>query len=375
MKKPMIAAALALSLTFASSISVFAAPASTIPATQITNTAVPTVADAAMYRGTVASISVDGDINYITLKQEKGTNYGYPVKQFKITADTKTDYTKDQLELGSYLEVAYGSSSNIEEVSTAITASLLNEAEFSVYNGTVVSVTPVKGSADEGSILLKDKSSNNQTVFHYNKDTQLYIDKKALKKGAVLNIYHSGALTRSVPPQGNALEIRAYSDVKVYRGNITKVSTKKGITTLNLKRAAGTDFSNTLTVTLNSSVKSNVAIKDLKKNNYVEVSYDSSSKKPLVQTISKLMDSEYVVKNAKVTAITPSADDSTSGSITVVSLTDKQEIVFHYSSLTNFKKPLADIKVGDSLSLYHSGIMTMSLPPQCFALDISKYIK
>ena len=47
-----------------------------------------------------------------------------------------------------------------------------------------------------------------QFVFHTGPDTQFYTSAGDLKEGALLNIYHKGIATRSLPPQGVALEVR-----------------------------------------------------------------------------------------------------------------------------------------------------------------------
>ncbi len=82
------------------------------------------------------------------------------------------------------------------------------------YNGILVE----KGEREDGSVDLVvvplDTPSESwgdpmrQFVFHTGESTQFRLAPEALKEGALLNIYHKGIATRSLPPQGVALEVR-----------------------------------------------------------------------------------------------------------------------------------------------------------------------
>ena len=50
-----------------------------------------------------------------------------------------------------------------------------------------------------------------QYVFNYDSSTQFYLDFDALKPGVQLNVLHSAASTRSLPPQSAAFEIAPYT--------------------------------------------------------------------------------------------------------------------------------------------------------------------
>ena len=47
-----------------------------------------------------------------------------------------------------------------------------------------------------------------QFIFHTGDQTQFYCDEAALEEGTLLNVYHRGTATMSIPPQGSALELR-----------------------------------------------------------------------------------------------------------------------------------------------------------------------
>lgn len=155
------------------------------------------------------------------------------------------------------------------------------------YSGIVVAVTPDAISVGtSGSILLKNEQEG-EIVFHYSKDTQFKTSINQIKPNNHLQITYNGVLTRSLPPQANALIIEKITPSQTYRGIITKISTKKGQSILTLKRASGTTSTpKTLQVKLNPSAKKAFVKQKFKKGSSVEVTYTASSAK--IKTATKI---------------------------------------------------------------------------------------
>lgn len=171
------------------------------------------VADAAMYRGTVNSITEGAEGRIIELEQAEGTDFGAEKLQFLWTEDAKLSFEKEALEVGSYLEVFYGSAPgqvfNADEVITMIGANLYMSADMVNFNGKILEVQASETEEGAGSLFMKDSLNEQEVIFHYNSEnTQIYADVASLKKGDQLNIFHRGIYTMSLPPQGSALEIR-----------------------------------------------------------------------------------------------------------------------------------------------------------------------
>lgn len=329
------------------------------------------VADAAMYRGTVTNQWEDDGLTYYELVQALGTNYGF--SSLTVSAD-KTVYENNKLsdvKVGDYLEVYYGAGKN-ESLGTKaiISAGKLVNADFSVFNGTVEKI-------EKGSVLLKALDGNNEILFRYSSDTHLYLDIAKVKKGDRLNVYFNGITTRSIPAQANALEIRSYESVNIYRGNIAKVTTKGSVTTLNLVREAGTPFADKLTIQLNKQTITNLGKDKLKKGNYVEVLYETPAKKtsvPVAMTAKKLLDAKMVVYTGTLVEVKQDEKDAARGTLV---MKDKinGEYLFHYGDATVFKTALNNLKAGDRLSIYYNGAATLSIPPQSGAYEVSVYKK
>lgn len=101
------------------------------------------------------------------------------------------------------------------QVQTAITANLYPTAEMVLFNGRLESITPDPDKDGKGRMLLTELETNQQVVFHYSENTQFYLQVEELAQGDTLNILHRGAMTRSLPPQGSALEVRPYAEPAV----------------------------------------------------------------------------------------------------------------------------------------------------------------
>lgn len=173
---------------------------------------VPIPADTALYRGTVQSLSPGEGETLVELEQVKGTNFGAPSVTVALTADTLCDFNPAELAEGDYLEIAYGGwvGDGLEQV-TAVTAARLAPADLSVYNGTLQEIRPPKDGED-GTMLLTALEGTGDILFHLGGETQLYLDVDSLQAGDQINVYFSGATTRSIPPQATALEVRRYAE-------------------------------------------------------------------------------------------------------------------------------------------------------------------
>lgn len=172
------------------------------------------VADAAMYRGTIISIEDTDDGKQITLEQAEGTNFGAPTLNFLMTENTTTSFEESELATGKYLEVFYGLAEDetldSEKQYSIIGANLYPETDIVNFNGIIKEFKTDENKQNEGIILLEDSKNDQEVLFHYSNDTNFYLDPIQLKQGDAINIFHTGIFTRSLPPQGSALEIRTY---------------------------------------------------------------------------------------------------------------------------------------------------------------------
>lgn len=191
-------------------------------------------ADAAMYRGTVVEVlsatpAADGKAEpliTVTLEQAEGTNFGSPSLKFAFTSNTQADFTPEK---GQYLEVYYGAAMgqplDTEKVHGIITAIRYPEADMVNYNGYVKAIETrssnptLKGAGRLIMVSTPEESSDGASSdipamneIHYNFDdsTQFYLNFDELKAGDHLNIFRSGAMTMSLPPQCYAIEVRPY---------------------------------------------------------------------------------------------------------------------------------------------------------------------
>ncbi|MEG1965900.1 MAG: hypothetical protein RR064_07085 [Oscillospiraceae bacterium] len=171
------------------------------PITQDSSEQPVMIADAALYRGELVEIDIDGKW---VLAQVEGRNYG---KEKLICDISETNFIspQDKVSIGDYLEVYYGignseilsDTSQVEVKPIVLTE--LSPSKICVINGKITSV-------DEKSVTVtSDENSEKTFVMHITDETKIYASELAV--GDKLSIYHSGMLTRSIPPQGTAIEI------------------------------------------------------------------------------------------------------------------------------------------------------------------------
>lgn len=173
------------------------------------------VADAALYRGTIVALVETEGGKLVTLEQAAGTDFGAPSRTFLIDDATSASFEADRLVQGAYLGVYYGRAPGQalgpDEAQRAIGANLYPEAGLVVFNGTIQEIQPAEGVENEGSLVMEELDTGSPVVFHFGGGTtQFYLNEHDLKPGDRLNILHRGAYTRSIPPQGFALEVRPY---------------------------------------------------------------------------------------------------------------------------------------------------------------------
>lgn len=337
----------------------------------------PIVADTSQYRGIVTSVYEEDGVYTFTLSQVEGTDFGMPQRNFQTTDTTKFNFDKELLKEGNYIEVFYNASNDsIIETENAILINQLLNADLSIYRGTVSSIT--KKNKKSGEILLTSEDKV-ETIFRYSKKTKCNLNIDSIKSGDDLTIYYNGILTRSIPAQGFAMEISKTSTAQTYRGIVTNIINADKQTTISLKRATGSDFSeDSLDIVFDNTTKSTIKKDEIKKDMYLEVYYEpvsseAKSKNPIAISIEKLLEADMINYSAIIQSIEEGKDKS--GIITVTDLDGKVETVFHYSPATYFKLPIEDLKKGTKVNIYNRGVFTLSIPAQGSALEITKYKK
>lgn len=177
------------------------------------------VADASRYRGTVASIDtvLSGETIY---KLEAFQGSGLPEQLLVTLEGADAGFDLSEIALGDHLEVYYNPPAEEEGEACAITCypaiavNKLMPAEAVYYNGILTAVQEKEdGSVDlvmvpEGTAQDQWEDPMVQFVFHTGDETQFYCNLEDLTEGTLLNIYHKGIMTMSIPPQGVALEVR-----------------------------------------------------------------------------------------------------------------------------------------------------------------------
>ncbi len=175
------------------------------------------VADAARYRGTVTSIDTgsDGEVTYC-LAAFPGSGLAEQLTAV-FTDSSRTSFELSSVREGDHLEVFYhpaGEADGELPGQKVIAANKLLPADMVYYNGILVERQEREdGSVDLVMVPLDTPAENRQDpmvqfVFHTGTDTQFRLSQEALTEGVELNIYHKGISTRSIPPQGVALEVR-----------------------------------------------------------------------------------------------------------------------------------------------------------------------
>ena len=165
------------------------------------------VMDAPIYRGAVTAVSEKDGVYELRLEQVEGTDFGYPSFIMHTGENTRANFAFTDLALGDYLEVYYGER-NDGLPPIIIAANKLPPAADCVFNG---ELTALEHQGQEGRLEMTSLSNGEVVHFNFDDTTQFYVDMENLKTGDKLNIYHRGTLTKRVPPEGFALEVRPYT--------------------------------------------------------------------------------------------------------------------------------------------------------------------
>lgn len=166
------------------------------------------IMDAPLYRGTVTEISEENGVWELRLEQAEGTTFGYPAVTMVTDDSTRTSFELSGLEVGDYLEVYYGDRAD-GEPPVIIAANRLLPAKDCIFNG---ELTLWEHEGNAGIMELTPLFGGEPILFHYDDSTNFYLNTAEMKEGDQLNIFHRGTLTRSIPPQGFALEVRPYAE-------------------------------------------------------------------------------------------------------------------------------------------------------------------
>lgn len=165
--------------------------------------------DAALFRGTVETVSVENETAVILLTIVPGTNYGSKHSSFSFTNETHANFNFSDLKFGDHLEVYYTAYPGNPRPKEApiIVANLLADADLCIFNGAVTKITPNDG--DSGKIEM-ELMNNTTMIFNYDSKTQFYMNQSDIKEGTKLNIYGNWIIQTSMPSQTTAYEIREY---------------------------------------------------------------------------------------------------------------------------------------------------------------------
>lgn len=170
-------------------------------------------ADAALYRGTVESITQENGVTTLSLKQAQGTDYGSDSLLATLDENTRTNFDIATLQAGQYIEIYYGADGTVPETAAAIVANRLHDAQSIVFNGKIVSIQQGEQDAITGLLMAAMDDPDNTVLFHISESTQIYDDTEKWEPGTQLNILLlNNAMTASLPPQTTAREIRPYAE-------------------------------------------------------------------------------------------------------------------------------------------------------------------
>ena len=170
--------------------------------------------DTIRYRGTVASVDhIDQGETVCRLTAFPGSGF---LKEITIAAgtDTKADFDLAEIKEGDHLEVVHLPFREEDVPVPVLEVIRLFPAEMVYYNGILVErEISEDGTVDlvmvpQGTPLESWGDPMKQFIFHAAAGAVFEIPPEELEEGALLNIYHKGIATFSIPPQGVALETR-----------------------------------------------------------------------------------------------------------------------------------------------------------------------
>lgn len=169
--------------------------------------------DTIRYRGTVASVDhIDQGETVCRLTAFPGSGF---LEEISIAAgpDTKADFDLAEIKEGDHLEVTVLPFHVEDDPAPVLEVIRLFPAEMVYYNGILVErEISEDGTVDlvmvpQGTPLESWGDPMKQFIFHA-AEAVFDTPPDELPEGALLNIYHKGIATFSIPPQGVALEVR-----------------------------------------------------------------------------------------------------------------------------------------------------------------------
>lgn len=151
----------------------------------------------------------------------------------------------------------------------------IHVADVPLYNGHVSNITKTKDGMD---ILVTNvngpDSSYKSLIFHINENTALNVEKQELHVGNRVDVFYSGAVTRSLPGQASAIAVNVVPDTYAYEGETKEViQTKYGKMVSVTSKNKDTNFEEIIFNVNDSTEFQNGSISDLKKGSNVKVVY------------------------------------------------------------------------------------------------------
>lgn len=166
------------------------------------------------YRGTVTAVEHPADGETVCrLTAFPGSGFSEELL-VAVTPDTKADFDLAEIKEEDHLEVTFPpTEEEVDGPVRLLEVVRLFPAEMVYYNGIMVE----KEIDDDGSIDLVMVPQGTpleswgdpmkQFIFHA-AYAEFFTPAEELSEGVLLNIYHKGIATFSIPPQGSALEVR-----------------------------------------------------------------------------------------------------------------------------------------------------------------------
>ncbi|MBI6872040.1 hypothetical protein [Clostridium aciditolerans] len=170
---------------------------------------------------------------------------------------------------------AYSGTNTEIKKSTGGDLSYITVADASMYDGKITDVKKTKDGLDVMvSKLGESDSPLNSLIFHVNNDTKLNVAKETLKIGDRVNVFFSGAVTRSIPGQATAIAINQLKEDCVYEGQIEEViDNKYGKSISVVSDSKNSNFDKIIFNISDKTSFNNGSLLDLKKGAKVKVVY------------------------------------------------------------------------------------------------------
>lgn len=153
----------------------------------------PVVAGAAIYRGTIGSITDTDDGKIFYIKEYLGRDFGSPELYAKFSDNTQTSTPEEPFAVGDYVELYYGptESSSMENPVNIISIGNLGKAEERVHNGKIKEI-----SEKDGYFSMVDHLTEETIIVHYdlNGKTQMYFNESDFLPGYSVSVFHSRLL-------------------------------------------------------------------------------------------------------------------------------------------------------------------------------------